>query len=491
MRGTTTGTAPGGRERATRPWRVRARLAIAALVAGPLALALAGAAGTGTAPADAAGPNLQEQWGLAQIQAPAAWASGTGAGVRIAVVDTGIDANHADLAGKVVAAANCIGANGNPAACSAGGAADDNGHGTHVAGIAAGSGSSLIYGAAPSAELVAVKVLDSSGSGSIDDVAAGIEWAVHDAGARVVNLSLGPDVGLLGLNCITTGCSPSSAFTHAIQDAWDSGAIPVIAAGNNAGALFGPSGYGTIDAVVVAATGPDGSLASYSSTTGNAQWGVLAPGGDDPNGPTQPSCTSWDPAEILSTYWTSTNPDTCDATDEGTSMATPFVSGTLALLLGRGLTPDQAVHTLLATTQHGIVDAAAAMAAADQQAGLPPGSGGGTGPGGHGGSGTTGAGADTTGASPGHGPRLTAGQPPSPAAGAPGGSTPGTATTGTQRPAPSPTNPLALPATGLPPRSRGPGPLPAVVAVAGVAVVSVALALWRTRARRRAPARSG
>jgi subtilisin family serine protease len=99
---------------------------------------------------------------------------------------------------------------------------------------------------------------------------------------------------------------------------------------------------------------------------------VLAPGGDDPNGPTPPSCGHVDDTEILSTYWSGGN--SCYATDEGTSMATPFVSGTLALLLGRGLSPQDAVRTMLATLNRsvtcgsgggcqGLVDAAAAVAA--------------------------------------------------------------------------------------------------------------------------------
>jgi subtilisin family serine protease len=326
----------------------------------------------------AAAGYFSQQWGLAQIEAPAAWRFGTGAGVRIGIVDTGVDFAHPDLAGKVAAAATCMNTGGDPSQCvtGPGDGQDDNGHGTHVAGIAAAAGDG-VAGVAPGATFVVAKVLDSSGSGNTDDVAAGIAWVVAH-GAQVVNLSLGSDTGVLGVGCVIAGCSNSS-ITPAVEAAWHAGAVPVIAAGNNAGNLFGPAGYGDLDAVVVAATGPSGRMASYSSTPGNAKWGVLAPGGDDPNGPTSPTCGTVDPSEILSTYWAG---QSCYATDEGTSMATPFVSGTLALLLGRGLSPQQAVTTLLATLDHsitcgagqgcqGLVDAGAAMAAAAAAAASP------------------------------------------------------------------------------------------------------------------------
>jgi subtilisin family serine protease len=349
---------------------------IASLMVSGSVLAASGAASASSAnPATAA--YFSHQWGLSQIGAPDAWGAGTGRGVRIGIVDTGVDLAHPDLAGKVGTAATCVNTGGDPLQCVAGAGAgqDDNGHGTHVAGIAGAAGNG-VAGVAPGATFVVAKVLDSSGSGNTGDVAAGIEWVVQH-GAQVVNLSLGSDTGILGINCVVSGCS-NSTITSAVEDAWHAGAIPVIAAGNNAGNLFGPSGYGNLDAVVVAATGRSAQLASYSSTAGNAKWGVLAPGGDDPNGPTAPACGQVDDTEILSTYWS--GGQSCYATDEGTSMATPFVSGTLALLLGRGLSPQNAVQTLLATLNRsvtcgagggcqGLVNAAAAMAATTTPAG--------------------------------------------------------------------------------------------------------------------------
>ena len=84
-------------------------------------------------------PRQSEQWALAQIGAPAAWPSATGSGVRIGIVDSGVDLDHEDLAGQIVAHASCVGSAGDPARC-AGPGEDLNGHGTHVAGIAAAVG---------------------------------------------------------------------------------------------------------------------------------------------------------------------------------------------------------------------------------------------------------------------------------------------------------------------------------------------------------------
>src|SRR5437868_4855227 len=110
----------------------RARRLIAAMVVTAMGVGLAPA---GSARADDDG-EVRSQWALTQVGAPQAWALTTGAGLRIGVVDTGVDIGHEDLAGKVVASTNCIGAAGVPARCSGTGQ-DDNGHGTHVAGIAA------------------------------------------------------------------------------------------------------------------------------------------------------------------------------------------------------------------------------------------------------------------------------------------------------------------------------------------------------------------
>src|SRR5206468_10893850 len=149
----------------------------------------------------------------------------TGAGVRMGVVDSGVDLAHEDLAGKVVANAGCIGSTGDPARCKTGGGQDDNGHGTHVSGIAAavtGNGKG-IAGVAPDAQLVVAKVLSSQGTGQGSDVIGGIKWGV-DHGAKVVNLSLGDPVQVV--NAVIS----ENELKEGVDSGWGHGAIPVAAA---------------------------------------------------------------------------------------------------------------------------------------------------------------------------------------------------------------------------------------------------------------------
>ena len=314
-------------------------------------------------------PLFGQQWALNQVRAPAAWATSTGRGVTIGVVDTGVDLTHEDLAVKVAGSANCIGSGGNPSACH-GTAQDDMGHGTHVSGIAAavtGNGRG-IAGMAPDARLLVAKVLDSNGTGSTADINAGIHWVV-DHGARVVNLSLGDP------NFVFTSVLGTS-LQDGIEYAWSRGAVPVLASGNTNALGLGSSNYGSLDAIVVGATGRDDHLATYSSPTGNAKWAVLAPGGSNDGTPAD---------DVLSTYWVSGKTNSY-AYLAGTSMATPHVSGAIALLLASGLSAPAAVNRLLATvsrsvscgagstTCHGRLDAAAAVGASGSTAGAPPGS---------------------------------------------------------------------------------------------------------------------
>ncbi|MDQ2648671.1 MAG: S8 family serine peptidase [Actinomycetota bacterium] len=289
------------------------------------------------------------QWGLDAVGAPAAWATARGADTTIAVIDSGIDLQHEDLAPKIVGHVSCIGAAGDPAKCRGSGQ-DDNGHGTHVAGIAAavtGNGRG-IAGVAPDAKLLAVRVLanDCNGetctaSGTAGDVAAGIRWAV-DNGADVINLSLGGGSNL----GILTGC----AFCDAINYAWGKGVVAVIAAGNDS---MLPSGFGDEPAVIVTATTKDDGRASYSASSSgilrSARWPVAAPGGEGETNPAD-CATGGSPKGVLSTYWIAghANEYACLA---GTSMAAPFVSGAVALLRSQGLSPQQAVDRLLTTAR--------------------------------------------------------------------------------------------------------------------------------------------
>src|SRR5205823_6398924 len=145
---------------------------------------------------------------------------------------------------------------------------DAYGHGTHVTGIVAalaGNGKG-VAGVAPGVKILPVRVLDDHGSGSLDNVVAGIHWAV-DHGAKVVNLSLGEDTQpLLG-----------PAFGDALRWAWSKGAIPVVAAGNQ---FLTGSGLSDEPAMIVTATTRDDTKPTYSSGVGAAAWGIAAPGGE-------------------------------------------------------------------------------------------------------------------------------------------------------------------------------------------------------------------
>ena len=283
-------------------------------------------------------PLFAQQWSLARIGAPAAWTRSTGVGVRIGIVDTGVDLTHEDLAGQVVASTNCVGSKGDPAKCTGDGQ-DDQGHGTHVAGIAAAAkdNGKGIAGVAPGARLVVAKALAADGSGTTEDINAGIHWVV-DHGAQVVSLSLGGNFlidSLLG-----------TSLQDGVQYAWSRGAVPVLAAGNTnlLGLGIGSSQYGQLPAIVVGATGPDDRLASYSSPPGNARWSVVAPGG---------AGSEVDADNVLSTFWAAGKEHQYKAL-AGTSMATPHVAGTVALLLAQGLSPQAAVDRVLATADKGV-----------------------------------------------------------------------------------------------------------------------------------------
>jgi subtilisin family serine protease len=325
---------------------VRSLRALGAAAVGLLALSTPAGAG-GTTPND---PVFEQglQWGLDRIGAPTAWARATGEGVTIAVVDSGVDLQHEDLADKVVAGTSCIDSGGDAARCS-GSAQDDNGHGSHVAGIAlaATDNGRGIAGVAPDADLMAVRVLanscDGSGceaTGSADDVAAGIRWAA-DHGADIINLSLGGGALQGALGC---------PFCDAVEYAWGKGAISVIAAGNDA---VLPAGFGDEHAVVVTATTRDDERASYSSASSGvlraARWPISAPGGEGETNPAD-CATGGTPKGVLSLYWVAgrQNEYACLA---GTSMAAPHVSGSLALLLSLGQTPQAAIDRLLATAK--------------------------------------------------------------------------------------------------------------------------------------------
>ncbi|MBN1935775.1 MAG: S8 family serine peptidase, partial [Anaerolineae bacterium] len=149
------------------------------------------------------------------ISVPPVWSAGyRGTGIKIGIVDTGLDPNHPDFQGRISAGASFVG----------GTWVDENGHGTHVASITAGSGSALggkYRGVAPEALIYVARSLDKNGGGSMSTVMAGVEWAVEQ-GVNVINLSLGGSGSSDGTDALSMTCNAAMAR----------GVVVCVAAGN-------------------------------------------------------------------------------------------------------------------------------------------------------------------------------------------------------------------------------------------------------------------
>lgn len=235
-------------------------------------------------------------WGIKRIKADSAWAVSTGAKVKVAIVDTGIDRLHKDL--KVVGGVNTVN-HGKTFH-------DDNGHGTHVAGIVAALNNSLgVVGIAPNVLLYGVKVLNKYGSGYLSDVIEGLQWCITNK-MRVINMSLGTDFD-------------SSSFKTAIAKVAKAGITMVAAAGNSGcsgDTVTYPAKYPEV--IAVTAIDETNSFAGFSSCGPSVD--LTAPG-----------------VAIYSTY-----KGNAYATLSGTSMAAPHVAGTCALVLAKkSLNPTQ------------------------------------------------------------------------------------------------------------------------------------------------------
>ena len=239
-------------------------------------------------------PQYSNQWHLPKIQAPEAWDITKGSALRtIAIVDTGVDLNHNDIKAKIVAGYDFV--NNDSVA------QDDQGHGTHVAGIAAASTNNLldVAGVDWNAKIMPVKVLNSAGSGTISAIINGIYWAA-DHGAHVINLSLG-------------GGAFSQAFQDAINYAWNKKCIIVAAAGGSGTSTMQyPAAYANV--VAVAASTSSDTLTT--STSYGASWvDVAAPG-----------------SSIVSLKMGGGT-----ATMSGSSMSTPIVAGVMTLTWSKHL----------------------------------------------------------------------------------------------------------------------------------------------------------
>ncbi len=248
-------------------------------------------------------PHYSEQWGLPVVGAPDAWLSlpADAPTVTVAVIDSGVCAAHPDLAGRLLPGHDYVENDDTPQ--------DSYGHGCAVTGVIAANDDNGIgiAGVAPNAMILPLRVLDSQGLGSYSNVAAAIV-AATDAGAQIINLSLG-------------GSAPSSVLESAVNYADAHGVTIVAAAGNTGGDLLYPAAYAPV--VAVGSVDQDLSLSSFSSRGPGLD--LLAPGRD-----------------ILST-----SVDDGYTTLSGTSFAAPYVSGVAALNMafGHSLTLDgQIVH---------------------------------------------------------------------------------------------------------------------------------------------------
>ncbi|MBI2850486.1 MAG: S8 family peptidase [Chloroflexi bacterium] len=240
---------------------------------------------------DSSEPEVTAAWGVDRIDAERAWGTANGTGVTVGIIDTGIDYNHPELAAAYGGGYDFVNKDSDPS--------DDNGHGTHVAGtIAAARDGNGVAGVAPGASLRAYKVLNANGSGYWSDVIAALGQAVTD-GVQVVNMSLGANTA-------------PKALQTACDNAYAKGVLLVAAAGNSgSGSVSYPAKYASV--IAVAATDSSDKRAYFSNF--GSQIELAAPG-----------------VAVYSAY-----PGGGYATLSGTSMATPHVVGSAALVFAAGI----------------------------------------------------------------------------------------------------------------------------------------------------------
>lgn len=228
-------------------------------------------------------------WNITAFDLPSLWAKTKGEGVKIAVLDTGVDLDHPDLKNNILQGFNFIDPSKEPW--------DDNQHGTHVAGIIAAENNEIgMVGVAPSSKIIPVKVLDGDGNGDLDSVSKGIKWATDVAKADLICMSLGSP-------------QPAEKVRNAIKYAESKGVVSFVAAGNSGltKKVFYPAEYP--ETIAIGSIDKNFKRSNFSNTGENLDF--MAPGGS-----------------IFSTV-----PDNWYAILSGTSMATPFAAGVAALVL--------------------------------------------------------------------------------------------------------------------------------------------------------------
>ncbi|MGW3815465.1 S8 family serine peptidase [Streptomyces sp. NPDC005046] len=242
----------------------------------------------------------------AQIGTPKAWEAGlTGKGVTVAVLDTGVDTGHPDLAGRVARTKSFI--DGQEVA-------DRNGHGTHVTSTVGGSGAAsdgTEKGVAPEATLAVGKVLSDQGSGSESQIIAGMEWAARDVHAKVISMSLGSTEA-------SDGTDPMAAAVDTLSK--ETGALFVIAAGNT-GAPSSIGSPGAADSALTIGAVDSADEAAYFTSAGPRHGdNALKPDLSAPG------------VDILAARSGLVDGSGSYTSMSGTSMATPHVAGVAALL---------------------------------------------------------------------------------------------------------------------------------------------------------------
>lgn len=269
-------------------------------------------------------PYFQDQWSIINGNVQGAWDMGaTGKGITIAVVDTGVALQHPDLKDNLVPGYNAITKSEAPGANQ-----DNNGHGTHVSGIAAAERNSVgIVGVAYQAKIMPIKAIDSVGEGYDDAIADGIVWAA-DHGAQIINLSIGSPNGSVS----------SDILRKAVAYAYKKGCLLIAAAGNYDPQTEGNPGvsYPASDPDVLAITATDtaNKVADYSVT--GPEVDLAAPG------------------DAIASDWWSKTKGASYADASGTSMAAPFVSGEAALIWSQH--PDWSRDQVIQVLEAGVKD---------------------------------------------------------------------------------------------------------------------------------------